>query len=290
MQHATRQGFPSALALAALAALSLGACVASSNPTALSVRPTQRPVVGAASGTLRFLVSAPKALAVSGAAAMANEAKSTLFNGGGILTDAGSGYRLAAIATGEHPRTVDATVVGKAQVRLVGLDGAPIGEVATANDQGLVTLLANPKGGLSVALSAFVVGGKVYRQAVLVGTGEPPSETIAIDPINTMIEAWVRATLAGGGQVSPLDLARLKRAWVICAKSGVQVPPNELEAATDKATATAQLVRRWQQVLASGVADPAEAAELKAFAASVKGSSATPSPDAGASADAAATP
>lgn len=225
-------------------------------PQAAAATPTPSP----AARTVSMRVLGPGALGTD-AKIVSSAAAPLIDSSGHILTDALGAYRLAA---------TEATVpVSGASVQLQTLAGTPVGSLMTSGSDGSLSVSA-PDGAQLVAVAAFQVGSKIYRQAALLPPGAAPSDAVLIDPINTMVEARVRSLLGDRQESDVLDFDALKRVWSICNDLGVTIDPEKLRADTPAETARAALVGAWEQALAAVKDDDAKA-DLATFVSVLKG-------------------
>ncbi|HEY9720653.1 MAG TPA: hypothetical protein V6D47_01485 [Oscillatoriaceae cyanobacterium] len=244
--------------LVPLLMLSLTGCHAA-NLAAGTLKTIQ--VTSQAARSVQIEVRAPGSLAAG--AQILSDAGAGLWNGGSILSDAGAGVIAAGggnvIAAGAGNYHVEDSLAGdvpvvKAGVQLLTLSGAPIGSPIETDSQGNVTLPSVPDGQPISAVAAFSTGGKVYRLAVLLAPGAAPAPVFA-DPVNTMVESAVSNVLAAHplAQSPALTFTKLKQVWSICDNAGITVDPADLQANLPPDQLRANLVKIWQQAIASQI-------------------------------------
>lgn len=229
-----------------------------------------------ASQTLRAVeiqVRAPGSLGAG--AEILSDAGAGLWNGGAILSDAGAGVIAAGsgnvIAAGAGNYRVQDAIAGdvpvaRAGIQLLALDGAPIGKPVETDAQGNVTLPAVPDGQPLSAVAAFETGGKVYRLAVLLAPGAAPAP-VYCDPINTMVESAVANVIAAHPTAgdSVLSFSKLKQVWSICDQANITVQPADLQANLPPDQLRANLVKIWQQAIASEIPSAADKQTVQDF-------------------------
>jgi hypothetical protein len=168
-----------------------------------------------------------------------------------------------AAVEGTPASSGEVAVVG-AGLRLEAADGTMLTGTTLTDANGAARLPRLATSAPVVAAAYFVSGGRAYRLTTLI-PADAADQVIALDPINTMIEAAAADAAHRHPEATLLGWSSLSHVRAICLKHGVTCNANDLAYTPGAAGAGQNLQASWEKEVAEKVGDAVERDELQAF-------------------------